>query len=87
MARVISYFAVAMEMAATKAAWALSNISLLTSADTKLWSRIRFYESAVTVEAHSLATPFDVIADEGEKPDGGLEEVFEGRQPGRGCGA
>jgi hypothetical protein len=28
-----------------------------------------------------LAAPFDVIADEGEKPDGGLEDIFEGREP------
>ena len=34
-----------------------------------------------------MAAPFDVIAHEGEEPDGGLEEVFEGREPGRERGA
>jgi hypothetical protein len=28
-----------------------------------------------------LATPFDMFAYESEEPDGGLEKVFEGREP------
>ena len=40
-----------------------------------------FYERAVAAQAHALAPPFDVVAHEGEEPDGGLEEVFERGQP------
>ena len=40
---------------------------------------MRLYEGAVATEAHALAAPFDVVADKGEEPDGGLEEVLQGR--------